>query len=304
MHSMSNGDKYGIVYPIPNDCHKHYPSKDYISYKHDIKTKFYDKIKHYDGKDENQTFEIPANSKTTCNYDKMYNTPNPKYDDNRKHSSPCSSKSSRARLASIAKSSDKVLNFEKMKISQLEPINHKDFVEMSNKFNTRIMTDLSIYTDPRKNTNSDIILPIRSGTMPKCTLKETGAKDIKNSDLGTAITVPGLAPHYSQQAEISRCEMNISKFRKNALSKRRQNSSYKTLSKDYNKDYDDSLIINKKEIQSDHTSTPNNKNLATYYFNKHIFEDLKKKQDPIINKKVNKQDPIEPAPIKDDRMIT
>ena len=66
----------------------YYSSKDCISYKRDIKTKSSNKIKHYDGLDENQTFEILENSKTICNYDKIYSFPNPKYNDNRKHSSP------------------------------------------------------------------------------------------------------------------------------------------------------------------------------------------------------------------------
>ena len=289
---------------MPNEGHKHFPSKDYYSYKHDMKTESSNKIKHYDGIDDNHTFEIQVNSKTICNYDKIYNTPNTKYNENRKHSSPCSSKSSRARLASIAKSSDKVLNSEKVKSSQLEPINHKDFGDAPNKFNARIMTDLSIYTDPRKNASSEKIVSIRSGPMPKCTLKEVATEDMKNTDIGTAVTVPGLAPHYSQQAEISRCEMNINKFKKNALSKRRQNSSYKMPSEDYSKDYDDSLRVSKKELLSDHVPTPNNENLTSYDFNKHISEDLKKKQDPLLNKIPKKQDLIELVPIRDDRIVT
>ena len=99
--------------------------------------------------------------------------------------------------------------------------------------------------------------------------------------------------------------MNINKFKKNAFSKRRQNLSfYKKLNEDYSKDYDDLLLINKKEISSDHVSTPNNKNLTSYDFNKYISEDLKKKHDPIINKKVIKQDLIELVPIKNDRIAT
>ena len=47
---------------------------------------------------------------------------------------------------------------------------------MLNKFNARIMTDLSIYTDPKKNTTSDIIVPIRSELLTKYTLKEIGMK--------------------------------------------------------------------------------------------------------------------------------
>lgn len=160
--------------------------------------------------------------------------------------------------------------------------------------------------------------------MPHYNLNEGNEEQLKNSENPEFTVMPAIAPHYSQQAEINKCNVSLSKYKKNALSKRRQHSSYKIEGKvdldDDNNQYDSRLENSKehkaiseieqikhahsKKVLSDHTPTPKNDKKG-FDFNKMISEELRKKQQVDEDKLVvRKSDLIELVPIRDDRIVT
>lgn len=150
------------------------------------------------------TFSNGMTSKTICeNYNKMYNTPSQKKseirDREKQTPTPMSSPDSSSRILKYNKGSERMVNDNNHEPSTLMPavkLNSK-----STKSNSKINWDIS-----------------------------KGSDSFKQSSNYSSI----LVPNYSQQANINKWDVNVEKYKKNALSKRRQHSSYKSNAENVN----------------------------------------------------------------------
>lgn len=146
---------------------------------------------------QSSTFSNGMTSKTIQdNFGKIYNTPNQKKGEPRENKvpTPMSSPDSSSRIVRQQRDSEKqIINENNYEATSLMPA--VKLTSKSTKSNSKILSEV-----------------------PK------GSESFKHNSNYSSI----LVPNYSQQANINKCDVNVEKYRKNALSKRRQHSSYKS----------------------------------------------------------------------------
>jgi len=299
-------DNSGFPYPISNDETKRYlDGREYHAYKHGVALDTPNKIRHYNELPDESTFDINITSKTIWSNEKVYNTPNPKSENRPKNSTPWSSSGSRSKLVKRPKISEKFLSSDNAKHNELLPLMNSDCSKGA-KFNAMISTDISAHLEVRNNTKNENFNSIKSGTTGKYILKDT-EETSKCSEYQTNLFIPALIPQHSQNVDINKWDMSISRYKKNALSKRRQHSSYKTKEKDLSKIWDDLPIShsnkNSKRVLSDEKGMLIDKN-KNYDINRQIWEDFKQKQEINWDKYAKKNDLVELVPLSDDRIVT